>query len=367
MHQSIVEEFEQKEKRIHQFMDEKGWEGVVIGTQANFSWLSGGGASRVLITGEGADALLVLTRTSRTLIAYNMDGQRNIDEEVNGLGFDLVMTKWNEKSREDIAREILGGKKTLSDIPFVGAEQSWKDFYNLHYPLTEWEIDRYRQIGRESELLLLSVLEDIKPGMTEVEVERKLMAQFIHQGYIPAVVLVGSGERNLKYRHPIPSDNRIGKDLMLVLCNRKFGLHVPITRMVWFGDHPDPVMMHRFEAANTIAATCIAHSTPGTRFADIWEDQKRAYQAVGFSEGWRFHFPGGITGYIPNDSSLAMDPEAVVVENQAFNWFITLPGVNTEDTYISGKDEIITTSGEWPVQTYNVNAKDISLPKILCL
>ena len=44
---------------------------------------------------------------------------------------------------------------------------------------------------------------------------------------------------------------------------------------------------------------------------------------------------GGITGYIPNDSSLCLDDSAVVQERQAFNWFITITGVNIEDTMIT--------------------------------
>ena len=149
MHIPNPKEFEQKQERISCFMQENGWEALVMGTQANFSWLSCGGESRVLITGEGADALVVITPQSRTLIAYNMDGQRNLDEEVCGLGFDLILTHWNEKSREEIALDLVKGKRILADIPLEGATTSFQAFYDLHYPLTEWEIGRYREIGKE--------------------------------------------------------------------------------------------------------------------------------------------------------------------------------------------------------------------------
>lgn len=367
MNHPNVREFELKENRIYQYLDEHDYEAVVIGTQANFAWLSCGGQSNVLLTGEGADALAVITRKSKILVAYNMDGQRNIDEELGGLGFDLIITHWNEKSREQIVLDLLGGKRFLSDITLEGGFVNGTEFYSLHYPLTEWELDRYGQLGKESEQIVKSVVDSLVPGMKETDVSGKLMAAFSLRGYIPTVVLIGSDERNLKYRHPIPSDKVIDKSLLLVLCPRKFGLHVPITRTVQFGGSLDPEIERRYEAASLIAANCIAHTEPGVKFSEILELQKRLYTELGFENEWRNHFQGGITGYIPNDSTLCFDPDARIVENQSFNWFITITGVNTEDTIISGKNipDVLTNSGVWPVKSYSANGKEIKLPQIL--
>ena len=194
-----------------------------------------------------------------------------------------------------------------------------------------------------------------------------LMSEFALKGYISTVVLVGSDERLSKYRHPIPSDKKIEKELMLVLCPKKYGLHVPITRMVCYGAGLAAETERRFEAASTIAANCIARSVPGTKFAEILEVQKGLYAQLGFEDGWRFHFPGGITGYIPNDFNLGIDSTARVKEGQSFNWFITITGVNTEDTYISGKEEIVTYSGAWPVKPYLAAGREIDLPTILLI
>jgi Xaa-Pro dipeptidase len=367
MNHPNAREFELKENRIYRYLDEHKYEAVVIGTQANFSWLSGGGQSNVLITGEGADALAVITRQSKTLVAYNMDGQRNIDEELGGLGFDLIITRWNEKSREEIVLDLLKGKRFLSDIPLEGGFVSAAAFYDLHYPLTEWEIDRYRLLGKESEQIVKSVADRLAPGMKETEVAGLLMAEFSLKGYIPTVVLVGSDARNRKYRHPIPSDKTIDKTLLLVLCPRKYGLHVPITRTIQFGGSLEADLERRYEAASRIAANCIAHTEPGVKFSAILEMQKRLYQELGFADEWRNHFQGGITGYIPNDSTLCFDPEAQIVEHQTFNWFITITGVNTEDTILAGKGapDIFTRSGEWPVKPYAANGKEVWLPQIL--
>ena len=93
--------------------------------------------------------------------------------------------------------------------------------------------------------------------------------------------------------------------------------------------------------------------------------QKQLYKELGYENEWKNHFQGGITGYVPNDSTLCFDPEIVVKDRQSFNWFITITGVNTEDTYLSGVDEILTRSGKWPLKKYTVQGRDIFLPDIL--
>jgi len=66
-----------------------------------------------------------------------------------------------------------------------------------------------------------------------------------------------------------------------------------------------------------------------------------------------------------NDSTLCSDPQAVIQDMQTFNWFITITGVNTEDTYLSGADEILTRSGTWPLKPYTVSGRVIELPAVL--
>ena len=365
MSNPIVQEFMVKEQKIHQYLDENGLDALLIGTQANFAWISGGGRSNVLITSEGSDALVIITHDSKTLIAYNMDGDRNQDEEMGGLGFDLVMTHWNEKSREEIALDLLNEKKYLSDIPLKGAICNGKEFYNLIYPLTDWEIERYEVIASDAEMILKMVVDKVKPGMTEIEIERMIVAEYGLKGFVSTVVLVGSDERLLKYRHPIPSPKIIEKTLLFVLCPRKYGLHIPITRMVCFGGVLETETERRFEAASTIAAHCIAKSKPGEKFSEILYMQKSLYKELGYENEWNNHFQGGITGYIPNDSTLCLDPNAVVQDSQTFNWFITITGVNTEDTYLSGKNEILTRSGMWPLKSYKIEGTEIQLPAVL--
>jgi Xaa-Pro dipeptidase len=368
MKNEIQKEFNTKLQRILQLMEKEAYDAVVIGTQTNFSWLTCGGSSRVLLTSDIAAAYLVIEKDARYVVAYTMDGPRHLDEELEGMGFEPIFLRWFENSMEDAVLGLLKGKNILSDIPLGGADVSMKQFYGLHYPLTEWDIDRYRSIDQDAEKIVRKVVDQTKPGMLETEVEALLTSEFSKADYFPIVLLVGSDERLFKYRHPIPKPKKIDRYLMLILAMRKYGLNAVLTRSVYFGDQLPDEISDKYEAASIIAANSIAHSVPGTEFSSILKMQKELYTETGFPEEWKNHFQGGITGYVVNDSSLCLDPDAVMADKQTFNWFVTITGVNTEDTYLSqgSEGEILTTTGAWPLKPYEArNGKTVNLPEIL--
>lgn len=368
MNDEKLKEFNIKLNRVHQLMETDGYDAVVIGTQTNFSWLSCGGSSRVLLTSDVAVAYLVIMKHKRYVVAYTMDGPRNLDEELEGMGFEPVFIQWIDKSLEETALNLIKGQKILSDIPLHGAFGGMKEFYGIHYPLTEGDIDRFREIDHDAEKILRKVVDQTKPGMLETDVEALVTCEFSKAQYFPVVLLVGSDARIFNYRHLIAKPKKIDKYLMIILALRKYGLNAVLTRSVYFGDRVPEEISKKYEAASTIAANCIAHSVPGTKFSSILKMQRDLYAEQGYPDEWKNHFQGGITGYVCNDSSLCLDPDAIMLPNQTYNWFITITGVNTEDTYLSQSSggELLTTTGAWPLKPYQAkNGKVIDLPEIL--
>ncbi len=367
MHRADIQEFAVKENRLFEFMEKHGFEAVVIGTQANFSWLSCGGDSRVLITGEVGEAILVITKQRRYCIVNTMDAQRIMTQELKGLGFEPVVLKWFEMSREEYAQTLIKGKRALSDIPVDGAETNPQRFYELHYPMTDQEISRYRKLGKDAEQVLFDVANRIKPGVTTgSDVETMLFCEFAKVKAIVTCMIIGVDEEIAAWRHPIAWKKTISKACMLVLAVRREGLNLPITRMVYFEDVPADIEK-RFDAVCTIAAETIAACKPGTRFAELSAMQKKLYGKLGYQNEWEIHYCGGITGYTVNDSSLCKDKEAVLVDGQTFNWYITISGVNTEDTIIIRQSgfEQFTVNGIWPTREYSVQGQKVSIPAIL--
>jgi len=361
-------EFKLKLERINALMAAENYGAVVIGTQTNFSWLSCGKTSRVLLTTDQAAVYLVITENERYVVAHTMDGSRNLEEELEGMGFLPEFRLWIDETLEEVVLGLIGNQKFLSDVPLGDNPGQPAAFYQLHYPLTEGDMQRYREIDSTAEKLMRRVVDRTKPGMLETDVEAMMLCEYAKEGYFPIVLLVGSDDRLFKYRHMIPKPKPIENYLMIVIAFRKYGLNAVLTRSVYFGDHLPEDIGRKFEAASIIEANCIAHSTPGTKFESILQMQKELYADLGYPEEWKNHFQGGITGYVVNDSTLCFDPKATMVRDQTYNWFITITGVNTEDTYLShGEDgEILTATGAWPLKTYQTrNRKEILLPQIL--
>jgi Xaa-Pro dipeptidase len=353
------QEFAVKERRLRAFMDAQGYDAVLMGTTANFSWLSCGGTNKVILNTDFGCCLLLVTRERKLCIANTMDARRLEEQELAGLGFEMVALKWHEESVVQRALSLVRGQRVLSDMPLPGTENDFQRFYELHYPLTD----------RDAEEVLRAVVDRVRPGLTGSEVESMLLAEYARKKLTVACLILGSDEEIGNYRHPMPSPKRIERQLMLVLAVERHGLNVPITRMVSFARDIPEGTRRRYDAVCTIAARTIAACRPGARFAEILSSQKGWYAELGFAEETENHFMGGITGYIPNDSSLCLDVKAVVRERQAFNWFITITGVNIEDTMITTEqgNEILTSTGRWPLKSFPVRGGSIEIPQILII
>lgn len=359
-------EIQEKLKRVRSFLEERDLDALILGRKDNFAWFTCGGYNEVVIPSEVGFALLLITADSVRLIAHVMDGQRVIDEELNSLEVEYVPLHWYELPREQKAAELIRGLKAIADIPVEGAEWAPKEIQRLHFPLTDQEIDKLRHLGRISEKIIRSVADEVKAGMREIEVAGMFLGEYGRQGIQCDVLLVGSDERISHYRHPYPSDKAVDRYILLHPAVRKWGLHANITRLLHFGPAPEEIQ-RKFDAACRLEAASIALCRPGTRFADIQQTQKEIYAATGFTDEWRYHFQGAITGYILADPILSLDPEARVVACQAYDWFITITGVKVEELSMNtgNEREICSVAGNWPTDSYEFNGETFELPQIL--
>jgi Xaa-Pro aminopeptidase len=362
-----IAEVREKNRRIKEFFDTTGYEAIIIGRQDNFAWYTCGGNNRVVITSESGVTILIITKSAVYAVSQKMDGSRVLDEELKGLDVEPVFLKWFEVSREAKTAEIIKGLRAVSDIPIEGADFKPSEIYRLHYPLSEKEIDKLRFIGSKTESIIRKVADQLKPGMRERDAEAMFLYEYGLCDMTADVLLIGSDERISKYRHPNPSDKKIGHYLLLHPAIRKWGLHANVTRLVYFGDRVPDDIKRKYEAACQIQAEAISMCIPGEKFAEILEAQKRLYAKTGFSDEWQNHFQGGITGYLLADPTLCMNPDAAVSKNQAYDWFITITGVKVEELSINtgSKREVLSAAGHWPVKDYCANGEVFSLPQIL--
>ena len=170
--------------------------------------------------------------------------------------------------------------------------------------------------------------------MTEHEIASVMNRHIIERGATPVVTLVAADDRISKYRHPIPTDQKLERYAMLVTGTRRWGLVVSATRIVHFGPR-SPELRCKHEAVARVDATLIAGTVPGANVGEIFRRAVDTYRLTGFAEEWKLHHQGGPTGYKGREFRATRDTDGLVVENQAFAWNPSITGTKTEDTIIA--------------------------------
>jgi antitoxin VapB len=336
-----------KQKRLRDWLQAAGWDGVIISRRDQFAWLTSGGDNRVLSNSEVGFGHLVLTRDRQYLVAHTMDAARILEEQVAGQGYELIVLHWFDGDPRLRAIE-LAGTRVGADTLFPGAEEVNQSLNYLHYPLTDLEIERSRWLGKAVSEILEKIALSAQPGQTEQEIAVRLHCELICLGIDPDVLIVGSDARIFKYRHPLPTHKPVQKYVLLHPAARRWGLHANVSRSLHFGEPPE--LLHKaYTAAATIEARILAELHPDLPFSTILFRQKEWYAEAGFPQEWQNHFQGGPTGYVVVDTG-RNQTETHVQENQAFDWFVTITGAKVEElSLLTAKGvEILSQTSRWP-------------------
>jgi antitoxin VapB len=186
---------------------------------------------------------------------------------------------------------------------------------------------------------------------------------------IRAVVnLVAADDRISRYRHPVPTDLKWQKTLMVVVCARREGLIASLTRIVC--TRPIPEELKRRTRATAAVNACILDGTRmGTTGAELYRLAARAYANEGFEGEERMHHQGGACGYRTRDWVAHPSSGDIVQPNQAFAWNPSITGTKVEDTCILLENgmEPITSTAEWPYIRAKVNSREYLSPDVLGL
>ena len=364
--QQVLSDVKTKEERVYTFLEREGLDALVIGRQDNFAWITAGGDSRVITTSEMGFAYVVITGDHKWLVSHSMDGQRFMDEHAADQGYELVTLYWHQGSPEGKVLELTQGMGVGADFALPGARRYGAEIVDLHYPLTDLDIERCRWIGQTANRILTQVAQDLQPGVTEQEITASLLRDYALEGLTIDVLIVGFDERIERYRHPIPTGNALRQYALLHPAARRWGLHANVTRLVHFGQPPAKVRA-AMDAAATVGGHVAKMLAPGVRFADILVEEKRLYNELGYPDEWNYHFQGGITGYTLADPTRCMNPDARVVERQAYDYFITITGAKFEEFTLLTEAgvEVASLGPGWPTRSIQTPNGEIVVPAVL--
>jgi len=364
---ALLDEIKEKERRIREFLKSKNLKGLVLKRQANFSWMTCGGLNLVGITTEFGATTLLITEDSKFLISNNIEAPRMIHEEgLEKQGFVVKTFPWYEDQEVSIVKELIGEGPLGSDVPFPNAQMLAEDLSKLRYSLTLEEVERYRWLGERVSSALEKAVMKTKKGEKESGVVARLCKEIWKDRIDPITLMAAADDRVFKFRHPIPTERKIEKYLMVSVNARKWGLIVSLTRFVHFGKLPRE-LKKKYEANVFIDCTMMAHTQPGVPAKEVLQKAIDAYREKGYPEEWKLHHQGGSIGYTGRDYRTHSKTPDIIQENQAFTWNPSITGTKSEDTILATLKgpKMITCPIFYPTLSMEVAGVSFDRPAIL--
>lgn len=232
--------------------------------------------------------------------------------------------------------------------------------------LTVPEVKRFRRLGKLCAQAMEATMRAVRPGQSERHIAAKLIYETGKRGIQAIVNLVATNERIFSFRHPLPTDKKLERYAMIVLCGRKWGLVCSLTRLIHFGHLPMD-LKEKAEAVAKVDATFIANTRPGQKLGDIFKRAIEVYAETGYLDEWQYHHQGGMAGYEPREIVATVCSEEVVSAGQVYAWNPSITGTKSEDTILVTEQgyEILTAMNDWPTIPIHINGQTILRPAIL--
>lgn len=417
-------------KRLIDWLDRSDFDGIIISRRDNFTWLvnsrnwvlanspvgiaalyiprqlaasvdtddagtdmaadaevavsdKGAGAAEVAVGDKGAGG-----NNKIILIADTIDGRRILEEELScnfsgcgdvgrnsditspnqlSIGFELLQYQWYSDSAS-FYRDLIGDRKIASDTGIVGTVNVQDDLVEIRSILSESEQTAYRHLGLKCAEIVEDVCRSADSEMTENQIAIMVRKRCVADGVSPDCVLVGSDERIMKYRHPMPTNKTIDHLLMIVLGAEQSGLNVSLTRFVSFGK-PSSDYLERFVKTQHIFAQMQGLTQDGMAYSTFFRHVQKLYNQAGYADEWQKHHQGGPTGYACREKIIAPTTSGSIRNDQAYAWNPTINGTKAEDTTLLTADgiEILTRTNNWPVTYFDTPNGAISVADILVL
>ncbi len=332
---NLLEEIREKKGRLRALMREQKLDAVYLKRQPNFAWLTAGGSNVVGITLELGVAGLLLTAEREYVVCNNIEAPRICKEErLEWQGYEIRQFPWYEECERETIASLAGGGK-------IGADHALPDTVDislminpLRYALTPAEVERYRRMGQLTARAIEETALSVRPGDRECAIVGRLAARLWENSLDYITVFCAADERIDMFRHPIPTENRVRKRVMLCVNSRFHGLIVSLTRFVSFGPIT-PELRRRYDSNVLIDCTLMAHTVPGKPVVEAFRKGVEAYAREGFPEEYKLHHQGGAIGYLGRDYKVDFRTQEIVRDNQAFAWNPSITGSKSEDTMIA--------------------------------
>ena len=120
-------------KRVRAWLEDKGYDGVVLSRRDNFTWVSGGAKNAVCTNTEVGIGHYVIDAEGIRLLADSSDAPR-MGKEQNPLEGETILVPWYT-SMDDYIGKMAEGKTYASDTGIAGTKNVQEELVRLRMQL----------------------------------------------------------------------------------------------------------------------------------------------------------------------------------------------------------------------------------------
>jgi Xaa-Pro aminopeptidase len=356
---------EDKSARVAALLKESECDGLLLLEPENVAWLTSGLTPRGL-PDPAAFPAVYCNGDARWLIASNADSQRQFDEDLDGLGFQLKEWPWH-LGRDSFLADLCQSRKVACDRPLQGARAVVAAaLRRFRLVLTPYEQACHRALGQVVAHALEATCRTLQPNDSEREVAGQISHRLMHRGVIPLHVGVAADGRSRLYRQYSFTGTPVRKCAVMTATARKYGLTVTAGRTVSIGPADDD-LRREHNAVCRVSASFLASTWPDALPREILAATRRIYQIAGYEHEW-LHCPQGhITGRLPVEVPVTLQTEELFLAGMAVTWHASAGAAESCDTFLVTEQgpKPVTPSEAWPLKRIRIQGAELIRPDIL--
>ena len=337
-----------------------------------FAWATAGASNSHSHTAECGCAEVLVTRDAAYILTDEAEAMRMRDEEVRG-PWTWQVSPWMQPQlyelRENFVQHAAGGAPVLSDraglhersLPVVLREE--------RLVLLESEQQRYRQVGQLAAGAAADALRQARPDLSEQELAAACVRALWLRGLQAVHVLVSGEARQQRYRRAPPAQVVLGRQAVLALCARRFGLCASLSRQRRFGpaqrrvDGAAVAMDDADAAMLALEAVALDACETGHTLSMVYHALDSAYAYAGQPDAVRTSRQGGIHGYLAPEVAAGAHTEIILKRGMALAFHPSLPGSTVEDTFLLDGEQLhnLTHDPAWPSAVVQGRSRPLTL------
>lgn len=359
-----VRDAAEKVRRLRAYLNGEDLAAAIVGREGDFAWITGG----VPLPGSllaGSRPVIVITPTGKHLLGTRAATTILLRRELGGQGYQQHVVPWTQDA-SGVLNSVLPEGRVVSDVAVAAQRpvERLASYAFLYWPLTDVGRRRYRWVGHKTAAALGAAARTIRPGMTELDVARRLRRELASWDIQAVQLDVSSGQPTELALGP-PRNVPVERLVVLRLVAQRWGLHAAATRSVDLGDAGDLPL--EFRHGGVVMAKMWAATESSQRLGQVARAAQEAYAEAGHPDAWRHLSPGGSMAYGGQGTLARPTSTTPIRPGMTFVWRARVGGARLEETVLLTERgvEVLTRSGEWPMVEVRIGEAAFSVPGLM--